>query len=212
MRKLPVNQRNPDSIMSHIRDRIVSGELIAGAKIHEVDFSSTLGVSRTPMREALRGLEAEGLIRYERNRGFWVAPLDAREVRDVYPILWSLEVLALRDSALLVPSSLEELREENERFLSRAKRPSKAAESDEAFHQLLIGNSPNRTLLDMIVGLKRRARRYEAIYLGEESLVKVSYEHHARIIDAIQEGAIARAIKALEDNWRFGMDALLRGL
>src|SRR4028119_956924 len=76
--------------------RILREELAPGARLSDSALAGELGVSRTPVREALLRLEREGFLEVDVGRGFFVKPLSAGEVREVYPILWTLEVLALR--------------------------------------------------------------------------------------------------------------------
>src|SRR5215213_8157418 len=79
--------------------RILREELAPGARLSDSALAGELGVSRTPVREALLRLEREGFLEVDVGRGFFVKPLSAGEVREVYPILWTLEVMALRTAA-----------------------------------------------------------------------------------------------------------------
>src|SRR3954467_9053025 len=83
------------SLREGIRDMIVRQELLPGRSIGEVALSRKLGVSRTPVREALLALEQDGLVRSRHGRGFTVVPLTRQEAADTYPIIWSLERLAI---------------------------------------------------------------------------------------------------------------------
>jgi DNA-binding GntR family transcriptional regulator len=188
---------------------IISGDLAPGLKVNEAHLAESLGISRTPLREALRGLQIEGLIRSEHNRGFWITDLDSKEVQELYPIVWTLEGLAMKDGWRVLKAGVEKLREANARFRSEAENPRQAATTDEEFHSLLISCSPNRRLATMLVTEKAKIRRYEALYMEDSSLVSVSSEQHEQIIQEIAHGEQSRAIEALESNWRFGMDALL---
>src|ERR1041384_548116 len=92
-----------------VLERIVRGELAPGVRIKESRLAEELGTSRTPLREALIHLEQEGFVRSELAHGFSVESLSGREVRETYPILWTLEVLALRSSGNVIYSLLGEL-------------------------------------------------------------------------------------------------------
>jgi len=81
-----------------VLERIVSGTLAPGVRIKEARLAEELGTSRTPLREALIKLEQEGFVRSELAHGFTVEPISGREVREIYPLLWTLETLALRSS------------------------------------------------------------------------------------------------------------------
>ncbi len=212
MPRIASEKSTPDALVSKLRDLIISGVLLPGAKVHEVDLSERLGVSRTPLRESLRTLETEGFIRSERNRGFWIAPYDPQEVRDLYPILWTLEGLAIREGGVFLKASLETLRDLNTSFAKRARKPQQAAQADYAFHAELTRHGGNQRLLAIIENLKQRIARYESLYMSNHVLIEASCAQHSEIIDRIAAGKIDKAIAGLEENWRFGMEALLRQL
>src|SRR5215471_12036634 len=94
---------------------IVKGKLQPGARLVEAQLSARMGLSRTPLREALFRLEREGLVRTELRRGFSVSPLSEREARETYSIVAALESLGLRQS-LLVEPLVPRLREANKRL------------------------------------------------------------------------------------------------
>lgn len=204
--------RAPENVAETIRQMVVSGELSAGAKVNEVELAETLSISRTPLREALRALETEGFVRSEHNRGFWIAALESDEVRELYPIMWTLEKLAVSDGWLLLRGRIEILREINALFGKKGISAKQAARRDEEFHAELVGNTTNSELRSMIASLKRRISRYEAVYMGERGLPTVSYDHHEKIISSINKGDLPKTLSTLEENWRYGMDALLRTL
>jgi DNA-binding GntR family transcriptional regulator len=212
MPRMRADEKTPDTVVSRLRDMIISGELSAGSKVNEIDLSEQLGISRTPLREALRGLETEGLITSEHNRGFWIAPYDAQEVRELYPIIWTLEGLAVRDGGVFLTSALTTLREINASFCKKSRQPQQAARIDDAFHSELTRHSSNRRLLETIQNMKRRVGRYERIYMSNHSLIEISCVQHSKIIDRLQAGQLDKALAALEENWRFGMEALVRQL
>ena len=102
-----------EDVRQIILDRILSGELPPGCRITESRLAAELGVSRTPLREALFNLESEGFVRSDLARGFSVAPLSVREVRESYPILQTLEVLAFRSIGQLAVTTAPDLRRIN---------------------------------------------------------------------------------------------------
>src|SRR6516164_1747566 len=88
-----------DDIHALLRERIVKGGVPPGNRLQDVQLASELGVSRTPVREALLRLEREGLVESDPNRGFFVAPLSRQEVLEIYPMVWALKCLALDSCA-----------------------------------------------------------------------------------------------------------------
>ena len=189
-------------------DRIVHGELAPGARIKELQISEELGVSRTPLREALLRLEREGFVRSELARGFSVAPLSAREIRESYPIIATLEALAVRSSAPVLPSLMERLTILNAEFAANAG-PEHAIDCDNRWHETLISGCPNRRLNQIIEELRSTLRRYERFYMMDPLLISKSAREHTRVTDAITAGELEAAVNALADNWRFGMETLL---
>ncbi|MCZ7528349.1 MAG: GntR family transcriptional regulator [Acidimicrobiia bacterium] len=93
-----VIERRPlrDKVREEVLERLLRGVLPVGTNINEPELARELGVSRTPLREALLSLEREGLLDTHPGRGWWVAPLTPETVLDVYPIVGTLEALAVR--------------------------------------------------------------------------------------------------------------------
>lgn len=85
-----------DAVQSAVLDKLLRGDYPVGTRINEVHLAAELGVSRTPLREALSALANDGLIEARPSRGFWLSPLTDTEVRETYPIISALEQFALR--------------------------------------------------------------------------------------------------------------------
>lgn len=191
-----------------ILERIVSGDLAPGARIKELQISEELGVSRTPLREALLRLELEGFVRSELARGFSVESLSAREVRETYPIIARLEELALRTSAPVLASLVERLTKLNWEFAANTG-PDCDIDYDSRWHETLISGCPNRRLKRMTAELRSTLRRYERFYMMDSVLIAESAKQHARVIAAISAGDVDAAVSALAEHWHFGMETLL---
>jgi DNA-binding GntR family transcriptional regulator len=189
--------------------RIVGGELEAGRPVNESRLAGQLKVSRTPLREALLQLEREGFIRSDERRGFSIERLSTREVREIYPMIWTLEGLAVRSSAVYAYLLAPELARINSQF-SKARDPERALALDTQWHEQLISRSENRRLLATIAALRLGLKRYEAVYMSDIRLIPESVAQHKAIIRALEERDLDAAVRALEDNWRFGMEVLIR--
>ena len=189
-------------------ERIVGGELVPGVRIKESQLAKELGASRTPLREALINLEQEGFVRSELDRGFSVQPLSGREVRETYPILWTLEALALRASGTAVYSRLEDLPRINAQ-LSKTRNPRQRLRYDAQWHETLLSCCPNQRLNALLTSLRTTIRRYEQIYMSDSVLVTESVRQHQQIIEALQAENRERAGELLSENWRMGMELLL---
>lgn len=197
-----------DDAYEAVLARVVRGALAPGARINESRLAAELGVSRTPLREALFRLEREGFVRSHLARGFFVAPLTGREARETYPVLWTLEVLALRESGDAASLVVAELELHNAALASAAS-PDAAREADAAWHATLLSRCPNRRLLGMIRDLRRTVERYERIFMTDPALVRVSVRQHAEVQAALASGQVEAAAPVLAENWRYGMHALL---
>ena len=183
---------------------IVYGRLPPGARLAEGPLAEALGVSRTPVREALRQLEDEGLVVTARNRWTRVAPLDLSEGGRLVPILSALEVLALRSAWPFDPAQVDAMAERTaqlERAIER-RRAKDALAADLAFHDVIGSASANPDLVAMLGRLHDRMRRIDLAYWGRPGLARNSVPEHAAIIDAVRAGDEDRAAEALEEHWR----------
>ncbi len=202
------SNRLRESIRATLLRQVVAGRLQAGKPVNELKLAAELKISRTPLREALLQLEQEGFIRSDQRRGFSVERLSAREVREIYPMIWTLEGLAVRSSAICAHLPLPELARVNSQ-LAKVRSPQRALDLDTQWHEQLTSQSRNQRLLETITALRLGIRRYEAIYMADTRLLPESVAQHNKIIKALKGHDIGGALKALEENWRFGMEVLL---
>jgi DNA-binding GntR family transcriptional regulator len=189
--------------------RILREELAPGARLSDSALAGELGVSRTPVREALLRLEREGFLEVDVGRGFFVKPLSAGEVREVYPILWTMEVLALRTSLPPSRARLADLGRINAELAEAAGDPERRIDLDVKWHQTLLEECSNERLLAMIGSLKAVIRRYEYAYMQNAGHLSISTSTHERIVRAVEAGDLDTAVPLLESNWRFSMEELL---
>jgi DNA-binding GntR family transcriptional regulator len=201
-----------DRIHDQLLAEIVDGTLAPGVKLVESKLALRLGVSRTPVREALFRLHQEGFVLTAMGRGFSVKPLDDREARELFPILAALEGLALSLSAPVVALDLEALRRANKALSRLRNRPWEAIEADTAFHKLLLRRCPNASLIAMTDGVRRQLLRYEYVYMADETLVELSVAQHAAIIDCIARSDFVGAVRAVEANYESGSAMVLSKL
>lgn len=207
----PVRPRRDDAYQEVLK-RILTSEIVPGARIVESRLAEELGVSRTPLREALLQLEQEGYVIAEPNRGYSAAELSAREIRETYPILGSLEALALQATGYAVADHLAVLNEINEKFVSHASHPELAIQYDIQFHQQLLAACPNGKLVGYITELRRCVERYERKFLRGELVVRDSAKQHQQILAAIEQGELSEAATRLQANWVSGIDWMVTAL
>jgi DNA-binding GntR family transcriptional regulator len=204
----PRTNRLRQKLHSTLLHWIVSGELEAGKPVKESRLAAELKVSRTPLREALLQLEGEGFVRSDERRGFSVERMSPRELGELYPMIWTLEGLALRSNAVCAHLPVEDLQWINFE-LAKTRNILRALQLDTRWHEQLTGQSRNTRLNETLAALRMALRRYERVYMSDARLVLESAAQHDAIIRALKERDIERAIKGVEENWRFGMEVLI---
>jgi DNA-binding GntR family transcriptional regulator len=193
-----------DTAYADLRDWILDGTLAPGERLHDLALADRLGLSRTPVREALQRLEDEGLVETSPNRWTRVAPLDPSLVTNLYPIIWRLEALALELAAFeLDDPELEQMEQANQRLSAAldANDPAAASAADYDFHQVFIDRCGNRELIAILQELKVKLRRLEMHYFSRHPS-RESVAEHAVLLDALELGDISGATSAIETNWR----------
>jgi DNA-binding GntR family transcriptional regulator len=188
---------------------MLRGDPAPGTSINESELSSLLGVSRTPLREALLNLVGEGFLGATPGKGFHVLPLSVKEVEDLYPIIAALERLALRTSPPPTPPELKRLTEINRELESVRDDGEAALRADERWHEALLQGCGNRRLLDSIRALKYHAQRYEAAYMRHSGRIIQSVEQHRAILRALRDEDGDSAARLLDANWKISQDFLL---
>jgi DNA-binding GntR family transcriptional regulator len=201
----------PEPLRTSVHRRVVglmtSGELEPGQTITEAGLSKSLGVSRTPVREALLQLEAEGVLQSTPARGFTVRDLSPTEAAELFPILASLESLAVR----LSPKKPDLAHLQNlDHQLTAATDPVERWHLDSEFHEFLTDGCPNLSLRTMIRQLRVSLSRYEIEFMRRAGR---DWEHakgprHAAILDALKEGDEEGLDIAITQNWQDSLDAV----
>jgi DNA-binding GntR family transcriptional regulator len=195
-----------------LRDHLLEGQLPPASRINESEVAARFGVSRTPLREALLGLEKEGLLDHAAGRGFFVRPLSVEEARDIYPVLWTLESLALQLRGIPTAAELLRLRTINTRLEARLSKPREALTLDTEWHRTLLRPCHNKRLLLIIRDLKRAAYRYEHAFMQHSNRVIGSVDQHRQIMDALERRDMDHAVEMLKENWRVTLECTERWL
>lgn len=208
---MPVPQ-DRDAISRHLlRDdaydalsaAIVSGALAPGERLHDEELCKWLGLSRTPVREALSRLHDECLVEVAPQRHTRVAPLAAQDVRDAFPVLASVHALA---TELAVPriglDDVERLRRLNRQFMVALaeRRAEDAYSADDAFHGVFVDICANAEVERVVSRIAPRLRRFELLRDGVLPGRRSVAQHEAIVMRAAQ-GDAARAASAVRENW-----------
>ena len=184
-----------------VRARILDGRLPPGANVIERDLSESLGVSRTPLREALLGLQAEGLLRLEPQRGFFVAPLTVAEARELYPLIGSLEALAVKRGR---PAGVGALASINAGFRGARDQP-QALRADRAWHEALLDQCGAPRTAAILEPLRAAASRYEYRFFSGRAAILESARQHDAIAQALGRRRFADAAHLVQRNWEQGL-------
>lgn len=200
-----------DDLATALRESIVDGQLAAGQRVNEVRVAASLGVSRTPLREALAALAAEGALTCIPRRGFFVRELTPDEARDIYPIRAILDPAALTQSGLPSQERLALLDRLN-RALASSEEVERAIELDDAWHLELYADCTNAALMELIHQFMRRTRRYELASMRERRVVEKSTQSKAVISRELRAGRLDRACEELAASLRRGLEPVLAWL
>ncbi|MGE7109778.1 GntR family transcriptional regulator [Lysinibacillus sp. NPDC047702] len=187
-----------------IRDWIVDGTLKPNQQLRDKDLAEQLGVSRTPIREALLRLEDEGFVQTKPNRSTTVSLIDATEVFHLYSIGCTLEQLAMKQIFEYITDDHLQMMEAINLKLKNAITEGnqlEAVEHDNEFHEIFIEISQNKELKRILTGVRQKLRRVELYYFNLVEDVQFSYEEHLRIIEAIRQKKLSVVLNEIEQNW-----------
>jgi DNA-binding GntR family transcriptional regulator len=188
-----------------LRTWILEGTLAPGATLKDKELAEQLGVSRTPIREALLRLEDEGLIQTKPNRSTQVSSIDFHNAFHLYSIVWTLEQLALTQAFGSIRNEhIQMMIEANERFLEKMKKKERIAalDADYDFHSVYVSLSENPELEKIISDIKHKLKRLDLYYFDKIKDAALSYEEHKKIIEALKQKDLSLAVNAVEHNWK----------
>jgi DNA-binding GntR family transcriptional regulator len=191
-----------------ILEQIYRGALPPGTRVRDTVLAGQLGVSRTPVREALLRLAREGVIDADMGRGFTVGRLDPVEMRETGAILSALECLALQTSGDIPAERLARLSEIDGELARIRGDVDHCIALDEEWHRTLLQGCPNQRLRDIIATLWQVPRRYMRAYLRDAGRVSLSTQHHARIIEALRRNDRGTAAERFSHHWQRGIEEL----
>ncbi len=190
--KITQNEYLPlrDVVFNTIKDGILTGRLKPGERLLENQLADELGVSRTPIREALRMLEIENLVDLIPRKGAQVKVVSEKDVRDALEIRKSLDELAAGLAAKnITKQEIAKLKKANDDFLSYFNNNDRngAFEADTRFHNIIFGATRNSKLVQIMSNITIQIFRYRLTYLKYADDISIPGGHHAELIKAFEK-------------------------
>ena len=190
-----------DVVFNTLRKAILRGELKPGERLMEIQLANKLGVSRTPIREAIRKLELEGLVLMIPRKGAEVAEITEKNMRDVLEVRKALEELAVQLACdKITKEEIEEMKKAAEDFkkILKSKDITEIAEADVRFHDIIYMATDNQKLIQLLNNLREQMYRYRVEYLKDAAIYPRLIEEHHRMYDALKEKDQKQAVAYVE--------------
>ena len=191
-----------------LRQRIFSRALEPGAWIDEATISEELGISRTPLREALKVLAAEGLVTMKLRRGAYVTEMSEKDLRDVYHLLGLLESDAAGVvAATASPAQLQQLQDLHAELETASSEHERFFAVNERFHMLLLELADNRWRSQMVADLRKVMKLNRHHSLFKRGRIKDSLNEHRTLLAAMVAQDEAATVKAMQAHFAQGLEA-----
>lgn len=200
-------------VAERLRQRIFAHELTPGMWIDEQKLAEEYGISRTPLREALKVLASEGLVELKPRRGCYVTEISRQDLDDIFPLMAMLEGRCAADAVRRAkPADIKQLKTIHERLEAAARdgRIDAFFEANQEFHRAIQELANNRWLLSVIQDLRKVLKLSRLHSLSLEGRLQQSLEEHRQIMAAFEAGDLAKAEKGMHDHLLSGREALAR--
>ncbi len=207
-----------DVVFKTLRQGILTGELKPGERLMEIHLANRLGVSRTPIREAIRKLELEGLVIMIPRRGAEVAQITEKNLQDVLEVRRELDAFAAKLACQRMnEEQMNQLKEAAEAFEKaiETKDATVIAKADVAFHDIILKSTENDRLIQLVNNLAEQVYRYRFEYVKDKTSHNRLIEEHRNIYESIvnrDEAAAAMAVGAHVDNQEKSIREQLRAM
>jgi|SRR5471030_2327024 len=199
-------------IEEKLRTAILDGRLPAGTAMRQQELARLFGVSRMPVREALRQLEAQSLLRVETHKGAVVAPLIGDDAADAYALRILLESEALRLSIPLLDETDLRAAEQCIELLETETDFNEMGRLNRLFHMALYAKTPNKRLLDLVENGLNEEERFLRFNLSSMGLGKLSQDDHRELLQLARDRDIEAIVKSLAHHLNRGVEAISKYL
>ena len=189
-----------DVVFNTLRKAILRGELKPGERLMEIQLANKLGVSRTPIREAIRKPELEGLVLMIPRKGAEVAQITEKNMQDVLEVRKALEELSVQLACeRITPEQVEEMKMAAEDFRKVLKSGdvTKIAEADVKFHDIIFAATNNQRLITLLNNLREQMYRFRVEYLKQKECYPQLLEEHDKLIALISGGEVEEACELM---------------
>lgn len=200
-----------DIVFNTLRQAILRGELEPGERLMEITLANKLGVSRTPIREAIRKLELEGLVTMIPRKGAVVASISEKDMRDVLEVRVTLDELAVTLACKnFTQEGIEALKKAEEGFEAAVISHDimRIVDADVAFHDVIYNHTNNARLIQMINNLRETMYRYRLEYIKDARNHSILINEHNDII----EGLVKRDVDAVRKSIHIHISNQERGI
>ena len=189
-----------DVVFNTLREAILKGDLKPGERLMELQLASKLGVSRTPIREAIRMLEQEGLAVTTPRKGAEVAKITLKDMEDVLEIRDALDELAVRIACQKISDEqLKQLEDMKELFekSTQTGNVKKIAEADVTFHDVIYEATGNPKLVTLLNNLREQVYRYRVEYIKDPKNYPTLIAEHEAILESLKNRDVKNAVEAM---------------
>ena len=199
-----------EQVYEKLKEMIIEGEISPDERIVESDYATLFNISRTPIREAIRMLELEGLVEIGDKGGARIKKITPKDIKEIFKIRVALEGIIIDEiitSKNPDLSALEKLLDETYNLIVEDKNPKAVVKSFAEFNSLLYGLSEFKKVVEMINNINLYLRRFRRISLDKSERRKKAYFQHVELFKAIKDKKLERALevnkKHLDDSMNF---------
>lgn len=202
-------------VFESLREAILNGRLKPGERLMEVQLAEEMGVSRTPVREAIRKMELEGFVVMIPRKGAYVAGISLKDIADVYEVRAALETLA---AGLAAERITEEELEKLERHLVAVSEDAEHNDlagwvtRDTEFHDTIYQASRNQRLIQIVNNLMEQIHRFRSTSLAYPGRMRIAVEEHKKLVEAISERNVPLAQSLAQEHVENAENSMLEAL